>query len=176
MKAALPSSAALGVPPPVRADVSRDGARPEGTLEGGARELIHHMDRVMRRLLLTQDMARTDEQFSRPEIGVVNTLGGAGPMTMGELARHLRLPLSTGTRVVDGLVARDVVHRERPEEKRRVVRVALTTKGRAFYRVALASRVAAARTMLRILSAGERRELIRLFRTIATVVASERPR
>lgn len=27
----------------------------------------------MRRLLLTQDMARTEEQFSRPEIGVVNT-------------------------------------------------------------------------------------------------------
>lgn len=109
-------------------------------------------------VVLTQDMARTDEQFSRPEIGVVNTLGGAGPMTMVELARHFRLPLSTGTRVVDGLVARDVVHRERPEETRRVVRVA------------------AARTMMRILSAGERREMIRLFRTIATAVASKRPR
>jgi len=130
----------------------------------------------MRRLLLTQDPPRADEQFSRQEIAVVDTLGAAGPMTMGELARCLRLPLSTGTRVVDGLAARDVVRRERPEENRRLVRVVLTGKGRAFYRAALAARVATARVILQILSADDRRELLRLFRTIATVLASEPPR
>jgi hypothetical protein len=53
------------------------------------------MNRVMRRLLLTQDMARTDEQFSRPEVGVVDTLGGAGPMTMGKLARNRRVVVAS---------------------------------------------------------------------------------
>jgi DNA-binding MarR family transcriptional regulator len=94
-------------------------------------------------------------------------------MTMGELASRLRLPLSTCTRVVDGLVARGVVQRERPEDNRRVVRAALTARGHTFYRAALADRVAAARVMLRILSTDEQRELIRLFRKIAAVVASE---
>ncbi len=158
-----------------KGDPGRDDGR-LGTLEGHARELVHQMDRVMRRLLLTQDLPRGEERFSRQEIGVVDSLGAAGPMTMGELARRLRLPLSSGTRVVDGLVARDVVRRERPEDNRRVVRVTLTARGRALYRAALAARVATARVMLRILSADERRDLLRLFRTIATVVASEPPR
>jgi hypothetical protein len=38
-------------------------------------------------------------------------------MTMGELASDPRRPLSTGTRVVDGLVGQAVVRRERHEEK-----------------------------------------------------------
>jgi DNA-binding MarR family transcriptional regulator len=143
------------------------------TLDGHARELVAHMDRVVRRLLLTQDLPRAEERFSRREIGVLDTVGAAGPMPMGELARRLRLPLSTGTRVVDSLGARDVVRRERPEDNRRMVRVALTARGRALYRAALGARVATARAMLRTLDAAERRELIRLFRKIAAVVTSE---
>lgn len=151
----------------------RGDARLGVTLEGHARELVDHVDRVIRRLLFTQELPRAEERFSRQEIGVVDTLGAGGPMSMGELAKRLRLPLSTGTRVVDGLVARDVVRRERPEENRRVVRVALTAKGRALYQAALAARVAAVRVMLQTLRLDERRELIRLFRRIAAAVASE---
>jgi DNA-binding MarR family transcriptional regulator len=156
-----------------RKDQTRDGTQGVGvTLEGHARELIHHVDRVLRRLLAA-DRPKAEEAFSRQEIGVVDTLGAEGPMTMGELAGRLRLPLSTGTRVVDGLVARDLVGRERPEENRRVVRVVLTAKGRAFYRSALASRIVGARAMLRALTLEERRELIRLFRKIAASVTGE---
>jgi DNA-binding MarR family transcriptional regulator len=66
-----------------------------------------------------------------------------------------------------------VIRRERPEENRRVVRVALTAKGRALYQAALAARVAAFRVTLQTLRLDERRELIRLFRKIAAVVGSE---
>jgi DNA-binding MarR family transcriptional regulator len=141
-------------------------------LDGHARELIHHVDRVVRRLF-AGDRSKAEEAFNRQEIGVIDTLGAEGPMTMGELAGRLRLPLSTGTRVVDGLVGRGLVERERPEDNRRIVRVALTTKGRAFYRSALAVRVAGARAMLQTLTLDERRELIRLFRKIAASMAGE---
>lgn len=156
-----------------KGDPRSGDARLGVTLEGHARELVLHLDGIMRRLVFSQELPAPEESLSRQEIGVVDTVGAAGPLTMGELSKRLRLPLSTGTRVVDGLVARDVLRRERPEDNRRVVRVELTAKGRAFYQAALAARVAAFRVVLQALRLDERRELIRLFRKIATAVASD---
>ena len=62
-------------------------------------------------------------------------------MAMGELAARVRVPLSTATRVVDRMVERDLVQRERPKDNRRVVRVALAPAGQRFYDEALAARV-----------------------------------
>jgi DNA-binding MarR family transcriptional regulator len=139
-------------------------------LEASARELVGHLDRAMRRLVLAAPPARTlaaMERFSRSEIAVVDTLGAEGTMPIGELAARVRMPLSTATRVVDRLVARDMLRRERLEQNRRVVRVALARRGRCFYRAALGGRIAGMRQMLGPLSEGEQRELIRLFQKIA---------
>ena len=142
-------------------------------IEGGARELVTHLDRAMRRLVLTDIESDSHESFSRSEIAVLDTLGAEGSKTMGLLAARVRMPLSTVTRVVDRLVGRKLVQRERPEENRRIVRVALATAGQAFYRAALKSRVAGAERMLDRLTAAEQRELIRLFQKIAISVDEE---
>ncbi len=145
------------------------------TIGGGARELVTHLDRAMRRLVLTDVEPEPDsrESFSRSEIAVLDTLGAEGSTTMGLLAARVRMPLSTVTRVVDRLVGRKLVQRERPEENRRIVRVALATAGQAFYRAALKSRVAGAERMLTRLTAAEQRELIRLFQKIAMFIDEE---
>ena len=140
--------------------------------EAAARELVTHLDRTMRRVVLAGGRG-PDESFSRSEIAVLDTIGAEGPLAMGEVAARVRLPLSTASRVVDRLVPRGMVERERPEENRRVVRVALGTGGRAFYKAALRSRITGARHMLRCLTANERNELVRLFRKIAASVADE---
>jgi DNA-binding MarR family transcriptional regulator len=54
-----------------------------------------------------------------------------GPMTMGELAAHLHLELSTTTRVVDFLVTNGMATREADAKDRRVCRVRVARKGRA---------------------------------------------
>lgn len=148
-------------------------------LEASARELVGHLDRAMRRLVLAGLPARrlaAMERVSRSEIAVVDTLGAEGPMPMGELATRVRMPLSTATRVVDRLVARDMLRRERLDENRRVVRVALARRGRRFYRAALGGRIAGMQRMLARLSEDERRELIRLFQKIADSTAAESER
>jgi DNA-binding MarR family transcriptional regulator len=142
-------------------------------IEGGARELVTHLDRAMRRLVLTEVEPDSHESFSRSEIAVLDTLGAEGSNTMGRLAARVRMPLSTVTRVVDRLVGRRLVQRERPEENRRIVRVALATAGQAFYRAALKSRVAGAERMLAGLTAAEQREFIRLFQKIALSIDEE---
>jgi DNA-binding MarR family transcriptional regulator len=57
-----------------------------------------------------------------------------GSLTMGELSRHLNVPLSTATRIVDWLVNNGYAQRLPDPDDRRVVRVALTEAGGAIYR------------------------------------------
>lgn len=151
--------------------------RSGSSLDARARELVTHLDRAMHRLVLAGDeQGDSPERFSRSEIAVVGTLGAEGPMAMGEVAGRVRLPLSTATRVVDRLVARGMLQRERPEDNRRVVRVALADGGHRFYHAALRGRVAGAQRMLERLTRGEQRDLIRLFQKIADSLAKESER
>lgn len=55
------------------------------------------------------------------------------PITMGELSRALRMPLSTTTRIMDWLVKNDYARRLPDPEDRRVVRVTLTDTGNEMY-------------------------------------------
>lgn len=159
---------------PKRKRTAEPPGAPSGVrIGGGAVELVAHLDRAMRRMVLTDAEPHSRESFSRSEIAVLDTLGAEGATTMGALAAGVRMPLSTVTRVVDRLVARKLVQRERPEENRRIVRVALATAGQGFYRAARKSRVAGAERMLARLTAAEQRELIRLFQKIATSIDEE---
>lgn len=146
---------------------------PNAQLEDQARTLVSHLDLAARRLLLAGDEHGAGERFSRSEIAVVDTLGVEGPMAMGELAGRVRLPLSTATRIVSRLVKRGVVQRERPEDHRRVVRVALATSGREFYEAAVTSRIVGVQAMLQRLTEDEQHELVRLVGKIATSIAGE---
>lgn len=137
-----------------------------------ARDLVTHLDRTMRRLVLAGGRREAPVPLSRSEIAVFDTLGAEGPLSMSVVAARTRMPLSTATRVVDRLVARDLVRRERPDDNRRIVRVALTGEGRRVYRGALAERTAGVRRMLQCLTAAEGHELIRLFRKISDAVAA----
>ncbi|MFQ5806705.1 MAG: MarR family winged helix-turn-helix transcriptional regulator [Phycisphaerae bacterium] len=61
----------------------------------------------------------------------LDALDRLGPRTMGELAGHLCLEISTMTRVVDHLVANKLAARVADANDRRVCRVRITGKGRA---------------------------------------------
>lgn len=65
-------------------------------------------------------------------------LGGAfdqeaESLTMGDLSRHMKVPLSTATRIVDWLVFNGYAQRLSDPDDRRIVRVMLTEIGRATY-------------------------------------------
>ena len=60
---------------------------------------------------------------------VLASLTGAGPLTVGELARVVLLKQSTLTKVVDRLVASDLVRRTGVPEDRRQVLIGITETG-----------------------------------------------
>lgn len=63
-------------------------------------------------------------------LGLLRHLAAAGPLTIGEQARHLGLTAATVTELVDRLEARRLVERMRDERDRRRVFVWLTSEGR----------------------------------------------
>src|SRR5258708_12872509 len=56
-------------------------------------------------------------------------LSGQGPMTVGALAEELAISAPSATGLVDRLVDRGLVERERASDDRRTVRVSLTESG-----------------------------------------------
>ncbi len=105
-------------------------------------------------------------KLSRQEGFAVNALGRGGPATMGALAEKMSSSMSALTAIIDRLVAQGVVLRERSEEDRRVVRIALTPKGVSLYEEHLKMQLDLSRKMLSRLSAQEQDALLEILRKI----------
>src|SRR3954468_17006975 len=73
-------------------------------------------------------------ELNMQELRLVEFLGNEGPRMMRELAEHLTVAVNSVTSIVDHLENKGLVQRQRSEEDRRVIRVALTDPGREVYR------------------------------------------
>ncbi len=144
-----------------------------GTLGKKENELMDHLESIVHRYVFTQEHPGMDV-CRKPEIKIIEILGKNGPMIMTELADRAALSLSTVTGIMDSLVAKSLVQRERSEQDRRVVRVELTHEGRKMYQEALEVRLRMVRGMLGSLNNKEQDSLIGLFRKIVDRIESER--
>lgn len=70
-----------------------------------------------------------EAELSLHECEVLRFLQQRGTCIMRELSEHMGLALSTMTGIVDRMVQKGIVDRERPEEDRRIVKVSLTDLG-----------------------------------------------
>lgn len=125
-----------------------------------ARELMADLERLITRVLLGEGSA----ELSRSEMALIRYLADHGASTMTEVSGGLRLALSSATGVVDRLVERKFVERERPAEDRRQVVVTLTRTGSRMHETIVADRSRFGVAMLEALSPEEREQLLALFR------------
>ena len=137
------------------------------------KEMMDHLESIVHRYVFTRQHPGMD-LCRKPEISMIETLGRYGPMIMSELADNARLSLSTATGLIDALVSKGLVKRERSEEDRRIVRVELTETGRVSYEQALEVRLGMVRGMLGALNREEQELLVGLFRKIADRIQRER--
>ncbi len=101
------------------------------------------------------------------ELLLVEYLGDSGQRMMRELAEHLQLAVNSITGTVDKLERKLLVERQRSEEDRRVVHVALTKAGQDVYEANLKEKLAFLRRMLAALTEDEQEIFMVLFRKIA---------
>jgi DNA-binding MarR family transcriptional regulator len=79
---------------------------------------------------------------------------------MTDIARDLKAPLSTATRVTDKLVEKKLVARRRSRKDRRVVEVTFSKRGREINEFVVESRLALGRGLLMSLKPATRTRLI----------------
>jgi len=106
--------------------------------------LLHAHEQVVDRL---DEELRATHGISFHDYDVLLRLARAGgnSLRMAVLAERVMMPASSLTRVVDRLVARDLVGRRRVDEDARVVEAYLTTAGRTLLRQAARLHVAGIR-------------------------------
>jgi DNA-binding MarR family transcriptional regulator len=84
------------------------------------------------------------------------------PLTMGRLSCELSVPLSTATRIVDGLAQAGMVERVNDPSDRRVVRVGMSKNGHELYKAAMAYNKQRIAKLLNIFTADEQEQLLKL--------------
>ncbi|MFO7639066.1 MAG: MarR family transcriptional regulator [bacterium] len=106
---------------------------------------------LVRGLGLLSSAEALEQSFSFSQVMVLQTLQRSRSMKMTELARFLGLSKTNATGLVDRLVRRGMVRRDRSEEDRRVVFVSLTPDGRrAAARLTITSRKGLTALMKRV--------------------------
>lgn len=144
-----------------------------GTLESKEKELLEHLESIVSRFVFTQGQ-QSGDICRKGELRIVEILGKNGPMMMTEIAERATLSVSTITSVMDNLVSKQIVQRERCEEDRRVVRVELTSEGKKVFQQVVDTHMRMVHGMLSSLNKTEQDMFISLFRKIAEKIESEK--
>lgn len=106
---------------------------------------------LVRGLGLLSSVEALEQTFSFSQVMVLETLHRAREMRMTELANFLGLSKANATGLIDRLVTRGLVRRERSDQDRRVVNVSLTAEGRqAAERLVMTSRAGLRQLMKRV--------------------------
>lgn len=144
-------------------------------LEKKAKELNSHIHQMLEKVTAAQRstcLNSPSAELSLQELKVVGLLGDKGPTTMREIANHLGLAMSTGTGIIDKLVERSFVIRERNDEDRRIVKVVLTDAGQEMYRMYQERNMGLSFSMLETLTEKEQDTLLALMRKIVNNMSS----
>jgi len=98
------------------------------------------------------------------------------PMTMSELSAELNLPMSTATRLVDGLVRGDMIERINDPKDRRVIRIGMSKHGRELYQTGMTYNKQRIAKLLKDFSGDEQAQLLKLMNKLFDSLLSENDR
>lgn len=128
--------------------------------------------RVLKILETSHRVAHRDLNFLAADIHSLRFIVQNPGCMSGELAAHLDVVATTATSIVDRLVRRGLVRRERPETNRRTVALSLTEDGtEAFARISAEERETM-RLLLDALPEADRDGFAKAMATIATGIST----
>lgn len=134
-----------------------------------ARELADYLYVVRQKLQeVDKDNPEISDFLSAQETYALLSLGFRESTTMSQLARALRLSLSSATALADKLEKNAYILRKRSQQDRRVVYVELTKEGLKFSELAGQARRKLALSILNALDPQEQAALLELVRKITT--------
>jgi DNA-binding MarR family transcriptional regulator len=144
-------------------------------LEDRARRLVDHLQTVLEEAeAVDKKASAAREKLTWQEIRVLRAAGRQECCTMSGLADAICLSLSSATGLIDRLVGKKLIKRDRSSEDRRVVQVELTEQGRALNEEAMEGPVQFSRDLLKGLNAEEQEDLLGLFRKISERITADK--
>ncbi len=96
------------------------------------------------------------------------------PVTMSELSSTLNVPMSTATRIVDGIVKNGMAERVQDANDRRIVRVGMSKTGREIYEMGMSYNKQRITKLLKDFTAEEQKELLRLMNKLFDALLNEK--
>jgi DNA-binding MarR family transcriptional regulator len=138
-------------------------------LEQKAQELNRYINTLVERFVYTEASKGPTAELSRQEIIAVRLLGYHGRHTMTLLAEEAGVAAATMTGIIDKLVERGLVRRQRRKGDRRVVEVTLTPSGEEAFHDSVEIHMRLAREMLMALDEAEQDAMLATLRKISGV-------
>ena len=141
------------------------------TLDDKAGRLVDYLQIILLELKGNDKKNESVCQILSPqEIAALRVLCAEGALTMSRIAEGLALSLSGVTALVDKLVEKKLVRRERSAVDRRIVRVEATAEGKRLNRLAVEGQINFAQGLLGALNAKEQNTFLALFKKISREV------
>ncbi|MCK5451426.1 MAG: MarR family transcriptional regulator [Candidatus Omnitrophica bacterium] len=121
---------------------------------------------ILRNVAMNQMTVFSKGKLSIAQVVVLDLLREKGNCKMGDLATGINITMSAVTGIVDKLIARKFVKRERSKEDRRIVYVSLLPKGEEIVKFMNKERRDVANEMFLVLSQDEKKEYLRILNKV----------
>ncbi len=105
--------------------------------------------------------------INKQECRVINMVGQYQPLMMREIAERAKLSITNTTGIVDKLVKRKYLRRDRSDEDRRIVRIFLTSEGEKIYAMEIENYRRVSQAILDGLEEPEQQEMLRMMQKVA---------
>ena len=109
--------------------------------------------------------------LDKKELSILEFIGNSQDIIMRDIADFLKASVSTVTGIVDKLVNKELVLRHYSQEDRRIINVALSTKGDEMYRLYRDQKTKMCSAILSALDEPEQDRLIELFEKVTTNIS-----
>ena len=132
---------------------------------------------ILRALKIAETEIRVAHQaynFVAADIQTLRFLAEHNGCKLSELAEHLGVAPTTASSIIDRLVGRKLVSRERQEDNRRAISLSLTTSGAKAFSLLEAEEMATMKIMLDALAASDRDTFVAQMARIADTVSEKR--
>ena len=109
--------------------------------------------------------------LDKKELSILEFIGNSQDIIMRDIADFLKASVSTVTGIVDKLVNKELVLRHYSQEDRRIINIALSTKGDEMFRLYRDQKTKMCNAILSALDEREQDRLIELFEKVTTNIS-----
>ncbi|MGA9756486.1 MAG: MarR family transcriptional regulator [Desulfobaccales bacterium] len=138
-----------------------------------ARQVLEAVPMVMR-AIRTEMRSHRGSDLSVPQFRVLVFLNRHEGASLSDIAEHLGLTLPSMSKMIDGLVARNLVTRQMDLKDRRRVTLVLTALGRREMQSAYEASESRLAERLAVLTASDRRTIIKAMQVLESIFRSSR--